>query len=100
MEQRVSTNSFKKGFRTYLNIIRGKPLKAISEQTSNKDLRPVQFGESVEVPLPCGAQGRVRSESEGKVKATAISSENQPSTRATRIWRNKFTISSGVVIIT
>ena len=43
MEQRVSINSLKKGFRTYVNSRSGKPLKSISERTSKAALHPVSF---------------------------------------------------------
>ena len=48
MEQRVSTNSFKKEFRRYVNSRSEKPLKDIRKLTSKADLRPVLFWGSIE----------------------------------------------------
>ena len=57
MEQRVSMNSLKKGFRTYINSRSGKPLKSISKRTRKAALRLVSFLGSSEVPLLCVVQG-------------------------------------------
>ena len=59
MEQRVTMNDLKKELHTYVNSRSRKPLNDIRKCMSKAYLRPFSFLGSSEVPLPCGAQGRV-----------------------------------------
>ena len=84
-EQRFFTNPLKKELRTLRKYQKWETTKGYQLTDKQGRSMPSFVLVSSEVPTPCGAQCRVLSKGEGKVTATATSSDSRQTTQVTRV---------------